>query len=135
MNSVILMGTKIGSNVVVGAGSVVSGVIPDNCVVAGNPARVIRSLDEHYRLRRERSFREAKIYVKTFVQAYGRDPSIRECGPFFPMFLERSLEAIEAAGVNMNLNGDVREEILEDFLHSAPIFDSFEDFLAEMKRD
>lgn len=134
MNSVILMGTKIGNNVIVGAGSVVSGVIPDNCVVAGNPARVIRTLDEHYRLRSERSLKEAGIYVRSFIKAYGRDPSVRECGPFFPLFLERSREAIAVAGVNMDLNGDVQEEIITDFLNTEPVFESFEAFLEEMKK-
>lgn len=38
---IILPGTKIGNNCIVGAGSVVSGEIPDNSVIAGNPARFI----------------------------------------------------------------------------------------------
>lgn len=42
----ILPGTTIGNNCIVGAGSVISGSIPDNCVVAGNPARFICKTDE-----------------------------------------------------------------------------------------
>jgi serine acetyltransferase len=38
---VIILGKKIGANCVVGAGSVVTKDIPDNSIVAGNPARVI----------------------------------------------------------------------------------------------
>ena len=34
---------KIGSNVVVGANSVVTSDVPDNSIVAGNPARVIKN--------------------------------------------------------------------------------------------
>lgn len=34
----------VGDNVIVGAGSVVVKDVPDNCVVAGNPARIIRYL-------------------------------------------------------------------------------------------
>lgn len=34
----------VGNNVVVGAGSVVVKDIPDNCIAAGNPAKVIRYL-------------------------------------------------------------------------------------------
>lgn len=43
-NAVILPGVTIGNNVVVGAGSVVTHNIPDNVVVAGNPAVIIKRL-------------------------------------------------------------------------------------------
>ena len=35
VNTVVLMGAHIGNNVIVGAGSVVHGHIPDNVVIAG----------------------------------------------------------------------------------------------------
>lgn len=38
-NSIILKGTTLGKNVIVGAGSVVCGTFPDNVIIAGNPAR------------------------------------------------------------------------------------------------
>ncbi len=44
-NALILKGSKIGDNCVVGAGAVVCGSFADNCVIAGNPARVIKVLD------------------------------------------------------------------------------------------
>ena len=40
--STILPGTTIGRHVVVAAGAVVTGEIPDYCVVAGVPARIVR---------------------------------------------------------------------------------------------
>ncbi|HEU5308038.1 MAG TPA: DapH/DapD/GlmU-related protein [Acidimicrobiia bacterium] len=40
--TVVLPGSDIGRNVVVGAGSVVAGPLPDFSVAVGNPARVIR---------------------------------------------------------------------------------------------
>jgi acetyltransferase-like isoleucine patch superfamily enzyme len=40
--AVVLPGASIGRNVVVAAGSVVRGTVPDRCVVAGVPAKVIR---------------------------------------------------------------------------------------------
>lgn len=43
-NSIILKGTILGDGCVVGAGAVVTGVFEDNCVVAGNPAKVIKRL-------------------------------------------------------------------------------------------
>ncbi len=44
MNSVILKGTTIGDNSIIGASSLVSGDIPPNVVAGGNPARVLRPL-------------------------------------------------------------------------------------------
>ncbi|MDP6282141.1 MAG: acyltransferase [Acidimicrobiales bacterium] len=43
--AVILPGAQIGRHVVVGANSVVRGKVPDNCVVVGSPARVVRRHD------------------------------------------------------------------------------------------
>ena len=43
---VVLPGTTIGTNVAVAAGSVVRGEIPDRCVIAGVPAKVIRRWDD-----------------------------------------------------------------------------------------
>lgn len=45
-NSIILKGTQLGDGCVVGAGAVVSGKFEAGSVVAGNPARVIRKLEE-----------------------------------------------------------------------------------------
>jgi acetyltransferase-like isoleucine patch superfamily enzyme len=44
--AVILAGVHIGSRAVVGAGSIVTKDVPARCVVAGNPARVLRHLPE-----------------------------------------------------------------------------------------
>jgi maltose O-acetyltransferase len=44
--AILLPGVRIGRNAVVGAGSVVSRSVPANTVVAGNPARVIREIEE-----------------------------------------------------------------------------------------
>ena len=41
----ILPGVTIGENAVVGAASVVTKDVPDNAVVVGNPAKVIRTIE------------------------------------------------------------------------------------------
>jgi maltose O-acetyltransferase len=43
--AVICPGVTIGNNVVVGAGAVVTKHVPDNVVVGGNPAKVIKQID------------------------------------------------------------------------------------------
>lgn len=45
-NTVVLPGVHIGSNTVIGAGSVVTKDIPDWVVAAGNPCRVIKKITE-----------------------------------------------------------------------------------------
>jgi len=44
-SSTILSGIRIGKNSIVGAGSVVTKDVPDNTVVAGNPAKIIRTIN------------------------------------------------------------------------------------------
>lgn len=41
-NVVIIGDINIGNNVIIGAGAVVVKDVPDNCIVAGNPAKIIR---------------------------------------------------------------------------------------------
>jgi acetyltransferase-like isoleucine patch superfamily enzyme len=45
-NATILSNTVIGENAIVGAGSVVTKDVPANAIVAGNPARILRFIDE-----------------------------------------------------------------------------------------
>lgn len=49
MNAVILPGVELGDHTIVGAGSVVTKSFPKGfCVIAGNPAKIIKELDKHY---------------------------------------------------------------------------------------
>ena len=41
--SIIMPGIRIGDEVIVGAGSVVTKDVPSNCIVAGNPAKIIKT--------------------------------------------------------------------------------------------
>ena len=45
-NVIILPGTKIGKNSIVGAGSVLKGVYPKNVIIQGNPAKIIKNIEE-----------------------------------------------------------------------------------------
>jgi len=47
INSIIMPGVTVGSNVVIGAGSIVNRDVPDNVVIAGVPAKVIKTLPEY----------------------------------------------------------------------------------------
>lgn len=49
-NTVILPGVHIGSNTVIGAGSVVTKDLPDWVIAAGNPCKVVRKITEEDRM-------------------------------------------------------------------------------------
>jgi len=50
--STILANLTIGENVLIGAGSVVTRDVPANAIVAGNPARLLRSVADNARMAR-----------------------------------------------------------------------------------
>ena len=63
--SIILPGVTIGDDVIIGAGSVVTKDVPASCVAAGNPARVLCTLDAFLRRKQEEMQR-----VPCFGEAY-----------------------------------------------------------------
>ena len=62
-NVLVCPGVTIGSNVVIGGGSVVTKDIPDNMLAYGNPCRVIREITE---ADRDYYFRDRKFDVEDY---------------------------------------------------------------------
>ena len=65
-SSVVLPGVKIGNNVVIGANSTVTHDIPDNTVVAGNPAQVLCTLEEYLEKEREH-MKNSPVYGEEYT--------------------------------------------------------------------
>lgn len=64
VNTTILPDTKIGNRCIVGACSLVRGTFPDNSVIAGNPARVIKTVDKYLEKAKEKSLHVGHLYGK-----------------------------------------------------------------------
>ena len=128
MNSIILMGTHIGNNTIIGAGSVVKGQFPDDVVIAGNPAKVICTLEEYYKKRKNRTLLEAKIYVDSYKEQYGMIPDSQHCGPFFSLYENREMMDYEKDS-RLYVNGDNHSEIVQDFKRTKPMFPDYNSFL------
>lgn len=86
MGSILLMGSHVGNNVIIGAGSVVHGKIPDDVVVAGNPARVICTIKEHLQKRRMRTADEALLVARSYVNCFGKKPTEYDMRYFRELF-------------------------------------------------
>lgn len=129
-DSIVLMGTTIGNNVIVGAKSVVRGHIPDNVIVAGNPATIVGSIDDFYEGRKKRVLDCAKRNVELCVSRMGRTPTITEMGDAFSwLYLPRTQEIIKQYPHFFELPGDDRDDLINHFLNSKPMFESYEKFL------
>lgn len=90
VNSIVLKGVTIGENSIIGAGSVVTKDIPPNVVAAGNPCRVISSLDDYYHKRQRQEISEAKCLIKEYYNKYGKFPDNDEMAEFLWLYCTAS---------------------------------------------
>lgn len=86
-NVIILKGVTIGDNVFIGAGSIVTKDIPSNCVAAGNPCRVIKTLDEYFDKRKSECIDEAYVYARSIRERFNRMPVPADFWEEFPLFV------------------------------------------------
>lgn len=133
MNAIVLMGSRIGDDCVIGAGSVVSGSIPPRSVAAGNPAKVICSIDDFYRKRKERELVSAELFAKEFVRANGRPPKVAEMTDAFSwLFLPHTEETLERYPELFRMSGVNRESAVAAFLASSPAYPNYEAWLGSI---
>lgn len=78
-NSLIMPGVTIGNNVLVAAGSVVTKSVPDRMVVAGNPARIICTIEEYYERNKQWDIKTKRMTIsdkKNILMALPNDKFI-----------------------------------------------------------
>lgn len=128
VNSVILKGVTIGSNVIIGAGSLVNKDIPDNCVAAGNPAKVLMTLEEYHEKRVQAQKCEAEELVREYRIVYGKEPDEAALDEFFWLFNDGFTDLHDSWNYKMNLHGnrDYCDQIMRE--HKKQ-YEDFKDFL------
>lgn len=131
INSIILMGTKIGDNSIIGAGSVVSGKFPSNVVIAGNPAKVICSIDEYYNKLKKNFERNAILYYKILSDNGKRNVNEEKMLWYNCLW---DTEKKEDIFKNIKIDGDIKEEVIQDMLEIRPKYKSFKDFILSIEK-
>lgn len=127
VNTIILKDCKIGDNVIIGAGSVVTQSIPDNCVCGGNPCKVICTMDEYYNKRKNNLLNEAVTMYKEIKEQKQEIPSKFDMAWFGYIFTPKGER--EELLERLNVIGDNQQEVFELFLNCEPIFKNFKDFI------
>ena len=128
MNSIILMGSNIGDNVLSGAGSVVSGHIPSNTVCAGNPAKIICSLDQFLVKGRTRFEESARCYYAG-IKRKKQDVTEEDMIIYRSLFAEKSeMERYIAYG---KFRGVENEKIIN--MENYRKYKTFNDFMEDIQ--
>ena len=136
VNAIILKGTQIGNNSIVGAGAVVKGNFPDNVVIVGNPAKVVCTIEDFYIKNKERWIEDAKIVAKRIFENSGHIPTIEEMSDgYFWLYMPRDEETINQYRAFFKLSADDYENIKMSYFKSKPVYRSFEEFLEDCNFD
>lgn len=134
MNTTILKGVHIGNNVVIGAGSLVNKNIPDGCVAAGNPCKVIMSIDTYYEKRQKAQLYEAFEIYKKYVERFGKEPPQEIFDEFFWLFHDREKPLPDAFIRQMSWHGRY-EQSFKNLTKMPSIFGGYEEFIEAAKKN
>ncbi len=131
-HATILMGTIIGDNCIVGANSLVKGTFPDNVVIAGNPARVVCTLEEYYEKAKRNWADDAKRCALSIYEHTGRKPTVEEMSDtYMELYMPHTQETIDQFPHMFDRSADDKESIRKDFLKSKPVYESFDSFIKD----
>lgn len=132
VNSTILKGTHIGNNVIVGANTLVNRNIPDNVVVAGNPVRIICSVEEYYKKRQSKQLEEAvELYWGYCTRYQTEKPPVEIFREFFWLFeTEMDGKRIKNDTLHAVMELCGNEEFSYNAYHAKPrMFSSYQEFI------
>lgn len=136
----ILKDTTIGDNVIIGARSVVKGMIPSNTCWGGVPARQICTLDDLYQKRKMKEL-ESPFYRYQIINEHINKDELNEDMVTSRMeylsycYLKHSEENYNNFIKNIEFNGICdRPEIKEHFINGHPVYEGYEGFVKEYRK-
>ena len=132
-NTTILKGVTIGDNVVIGAGSVVTKSIPSDTVAAGNPAKVLYTMNEYLKKRKDAQEQEAYQLFKAYYERYNKIPPKEVFDEFFFLFTNKESDLWDKAFCQLECCGNFKES-MDVFLKHTPIYNSFDAFINECEK-
>ena len=130
MNAIVTMGSLIGDNVIIGAGSIVSGIIPSNVVVAGNPAKIICTMEEYHSKLEKKFVEYAKVHYEGLAKYLNRPITEYDMGWYNALWKN---EDIREKLANCKVDGDIYEEVVNDVCAYPPKYRDFNEFVSEIK--
>lgn len=136
MKTTILKGVTIGNNVIIGANSLVNKNIPDNVVVAGNPAKVITTVDEYYKKRKKLQLSEAVQCACEYYEVYKKWPEKKIMREFIWLFEDRNIDTdtddvfSEIGSLCLNY-----ESTKENFYKTKGEFNNYNEFIEYCKEE
>ena len=132
MKTTVLKGVQIGNNVIIGANSLVNTAIPDNCVAAGNPARVIMPLDKYYEKRKAAQYQEAKELVQIYREKYKTEVDTKALDEFFWLFSDGGDELLPCWKEKMELVGNAGYSY-KKLKENNPLYEDLDAFLKSIE--
>lgn len=126
---IVLAGTEIGDDVVIGAGALATGKLRGGVVYGGVPAMPICTVEEFYRKRKERQLAEAVDQWHAYVGRFGREPAPEVFHEYFYLFTRGAEGLPTAFRRKLDDRGNAAECLayLRDGRNDAP-FASFNEF-------
>lgn len=134
MNATILMNTEIGDNVIIGAGSVVSGNVESNGVYAGTPARKLMKLDEHMEKWKAREVEDAKGIARMYYEQLHKKPP-KDILPAYFWIFESDENALDPIYEDrMRLCGNYDQSLVTFRQHKA-VYRDYDEFLKNVLKE
>ncbi len=126
--TIVLGGTVINDNVIIGANSLVCGELESNYVYAGNPVKKICSIDDYILKRKKMQLKEASEVVKNYKKMHGCNPPMEVLHEYFYLFIGAESEDLKNFRHKLQLCDNF--EVSMDYLRkNKPMFSNYEEFI------